>query len=390
MAGLLDFLFQGGQGGGLLGNMGQPQNIMPPQQQAGMMAPQPGGIDPSFFANQLMQGQQPQGLFFNPNTGMAGSIRGALNQIADPEAEGRKQQQMLQNYLALKHLGLQETSMLEKPKVEWQEDESGRKVPYLVKPMGQGISRVPIQGEQPSNTGLPPNVNPKAVSEARGKAYVANEEDAVKGAKAAADIKPIIDEAAAAYEEAHKLGAIGPVAGSAVGRYTATGMAALGDATGLGSTSKATEAARQRYDRAQAALQARATQVQNAGQGAVSNYERELFAKPIPNLQALDPAEAMNVFKQMQAQTEQTVKAGRIPTLGQAPAVSAVLDRPSIPGGMQPPAPQVAPAPQPIKVTTQAQYNMIPPGQTYVAPDDSVRTKGGGGQQPQQPMGGLY
>lgn len=333
--GLFDFLMGGGQGGGLLGNMGnQPMDVRPPIQQQGML---PQGIDPSFFAQQAIQ--QPHGLF--NGGGLMGGLQAGLSQIADPM--GERQQQAIRNFIALQQLELQRKSLEDKPQVVWQEDETGRKVPYRVGAMGGGVTQMPIQGATVAPSTVPPGYSEKVAKEARTKAFVANEEEAVKAAKAAADLKPIIDEAAAAYEAAHKLGAIGPVAGSSwLGRPLDMGIAAVGNAIGLEqksqpgnqATSKEMEAARQRYDRAQAALQARATQAQNAGQGAVSNYERELFAKPIPNLQALDPVEAMNVFKQMQAQTEQTVSAGRIPSLGRAPQVGAVLDRPSIPGGL--------------------------------------------------------
>src|SRR5690348_15057974 len=105
MAGLLDFLFSGGQGGG--GALGQlPPSYGQAQLQGPSGNPYPGGMDPSVYALRALQSQSPGGLFFDANSGPIGSLRGALNQIADPE--GRQRQQAVQNYIALKQLGIQE------------------------------------------------------------------------------------------------------------------------------------------------------------------------------------------------------------------------------------------------------------------------------------------
>jgi hypothetical protein len=385
--GLFDFLMgQGGQGGGLLGFGNQPMQINPEMQQQGQGLLSMQGQMPPGMSMPGMPQQGPQqygglmGMLGVPNNGFMDSMRGSLDQIADPM--GQRQQNAMRNYIALQQLELQRKGLEEKPQIVWQDGPDGSKVPYRVGAMGSGITQMPIQGQPPPNPNappVPPGMDPKIFKKEITEAEVKNQQEAVKSAKAAAELKPIIDEALAAYEEAHKVGAIGPAAGSAwLGRPADTAGAMLEQGLGLpNQISTKREAARQRYDRAQAALQARATQAQNAGQGAVSNYERELFSRPIPNLQALDPVEAMNVFKQLKAQTEQTVNAGRIPSLGRAPHVEGVLNRPSIPGGLTAPQPPAgAPAPPAAPQGPAAQPSLqgarrAPDGNYYV--DDPAR-----------------
>lgn len=399
MAGLLDFLGLQSGGGGLLGlGMPQqqtPQNILPPGMApnlAGNTHPYPGGVDPTIYALRALQNPPQASMFDSPmlsfGLGLAGGntagegLQGAARAAQLYQAQRSQQsQEALKNYIALKGLGIQEKAAEEKPQYQTIEDpQTGIKRLVQIQPYGKGVNYInpnepsaaagTAQPQPPLN--IPPGADVHEYRKKLGADAAANQQEAISSAKVAADLLPQIKEASAAYEEAHKLGAIGPVAGSTPGRYVATGMAALGDATGLGSTSKEGEAARQRYDRAQAALQAKATQVANAGQGAVSNYERQLFARPIPNLTALVPAEAQNVFKQMQAVTEQTIAAGKTSPLSRTPAVAGVLDRPLVREGSPP---QIAPPSQPIKVQTQAQYNTLPPGSPYIAPDGSFRTK---------------
>lgn len=377
MAGLLDFLLQGGQGGGLLG-LGGPQQISPDIQRT-------------------MQAPQSSGLFFNPNEGLLGSIRGGLNQIADPE--GMQKQRALQNYIALQHLELQRKALEDKPQVVWQEDETGKKVPYRVGAMGGGITQVPIQGAPPPNPNappVPPGMDPKVFKKELTEAEVKNQQEAVKSAKAAADIMPLIDEAADAYREVQRLDASGPIVASAPGRYLATGMAALGDATGLGSTSKESEVARQRYDKALAAIQARATAAQNQGLGAVSNFERILYSAQYPSLTALDAGSQQNFWEQMRASARQTIEAAKTSPLSRSPSVSGVLERPPVMPGQggqtqivaPQGGPQIAPPSSPIRVQSKAEYDRLPPGSPYVAPDGSIRTKQGNA--PSMNPRGLY
>lgn len=386
MAGLLDFLFQGGQGGGLLGGMGgqqmagAPMQISPGPQQQMLNVPNAmpqqspsmaGSLDPSFFANQVRQNQQPPGLLFGADSGLLGGLRGALNQIGDPQ--GQRQQQAIQNYLAVK-------AAEEKPQYQVIEDpNTGIKRMVQIQPFGRGVTYVnPTEpggasaapGIDPS---IPPGADVKTVREKRGAAAVANEEDAVKSAKAAADFQPIVDQAVSAYERAIKAGAIGPLAASSV-------MRANEKYNPLASyiVDPEREKARQDYDIAKAALQARITAAQNKGEGQVSNFERQMYAAQFPDLQSLEPQKQLEYLKQIQAQTKQTVGAGRIPGIGQAPQVGAVLSRPTIGGldvapaaGTPPATPQAAP----MRVQNKSAYDALPSGASYIAPDGSLRTK---------------
>jgi hypothetical protein len=292
--------------------------------------------------------------------------------------------------MAMERLKLEQEQLREKPQVQ-KLNVGGDDRLVRVTPDGRSSYLEPTGGQPPDPNAppVPPGMDPKIWRKERTEAEIKNQQESIRSAKAAADLKPWLDEMHDAYEAAHKIGAIGPVAGSTPGRYLATGMATIGDATGLGSQSKELEAARQRYDKAKANVNMRMAAAQLEGQGAVSNFERMLQGAQFPDLTALDPDEQLRTLKHLRNMADQTVKAGKSSPLSSSPSVSNVLDRPVV--GQ--PAPQ--PAAQPIKVTTQAQYNMIPPGQTYVAPDGSIRTKGGGQQRPQQPqqqpmMGGLY
>jgi hypothetical protein len=208
-----------------------------------------------------------------------------------------------------------------------------------------------IQG-MPTQTAeaVPPGVDPKEYRKRLADAHVTNQEAAVKDAKAAADFQPIVDQAVAAYERAMKAGAIGPVMGSAPARFNETyNPLARNEMGGMNPlyADPERENARQDYDKAKAALQARITAAQNKGEGAVSNFERQMYAAQFPDLTMMDPAKGLQYLRQIQAQTKQTVGTGSIPALGQAPVVQNVLDRPSIPGGNQiPPTRQNTPAPQ--------------------------------------------
>lgn len=397
--GLLDFLFsQGGQGGGLLGSLGQqggqqmgpdgmPMQISPgpqqqmlnvpnlPQQQPMMpsqgmpgMTPQnqapgmAGSLDPSFFANQVRQNQQPAGLLFNADSGLLGGMRGALNQIGDPQ--GQRQQQAIQNYLAVK-------AAEEKPQyMKVQDPNTGIDRLVQIQPFGRGASY--LNPNEPGGQGGPPQPNPaipagadvKTYREKIGAAAAANEEDAVKSAKAAADMQPHIDKMTAAYERAIELNAIGPYAGSTPARmlnkYVVGGEG---------------EKARQDYELAKAAVQARITAAQNKGEGAVSNYERGLYAAQFPDLQMLDPHSGLATLKQIQQQTGQTIGAGKIPSMGQAPAVAPVLNRPAVGAPSSPAGPAIAPPSGAIRLTSKAQFDMLPSGSTFIAPDGSTRRK---------------
>lgn len=403
MAGLLDFLMQGQGGGGLLGfGQQQPMNIQPPQQQAGLMMQQPQGIDPQMFAR-MVQPQQPS-MFDNPlvhlGLGLAGGntagegISNGLKGLQGYQAsQQQQQQQALANYVGLTKLQLEQKAAEEKPQYQKLMGADGQEHIVLLQPYGRGANYVNPQGAPPTDPTLPAGVNGKAVAEARGKAFAANEEDAVKSAKAAADLQPHINEMHDAYDAAIKAGAIGPVMGSAVERANEKYNPLM--RMGLIGNPQA-EAARQRYEIAKSAVQARITAAQNKGEGAVSNYERSMYAAQFPELTAMDPETQIKTLRQIRDQNQQTIAAGKIPSIGQAPQVGAVLNRPAVAppaAPMNPPgpppqagappqaapaspsAPAIAPPSAPIKVTAKAQFDMLPAGSLFIAPDGTTRRK---------------
>jgi hypothetical protein len=169
----------------------------------------------------------------------------------------------------------------------------------------------------------PPGMLPSQAKEYRqemakqtAKSQIANQEDAVKSAKAAAEMKPAIDEMVAAYKDLIKGGGIGPVVGSGVGREVQA-------VTRIGAGN---ETVRQRYDTALAKVKALVTAAQNKGEGQVSNFERQMYGAQFPSLTALDPQTQLPFLLQLQKATEQTVNTGRNSLLG-APGP---FDRPEI------------------------------------------------------------
>ncbi len=247
-----------------------------------------------------------------------------------------------------------------------------------VDPYGKGFSTIrptqlqtPAVGGQPGQSVVSPPVPPgvvneKAYHEGIAKDAAANQQDAVASAKAAAAAQPLIDEVMASYKAAHELGAVGPVTGSTPGRYLATGMSVLGNATGLGSQSKDLEAARQRYDKAVSALQMHANAFK--GQGQVSNYERSLARAQYPDLTALHPEDQVAILNNMAQENRRTIEAGKMSPLSQTPAAGAVLDRGAITPGTQTQAP-------PMRIPNKATFDALPSGSVFIAPDGSTRRK---------------
>jgi hypothetical protein len=162
------------------------------------------------------------------------------------------------------------------------------------------------------------------VREKRSQAFVSNEEAATQNAKAAADFKPLMDQAVSAYERATKAGGIGPIVASVPGRF------------GGAIAHTGAEKARQDYDTALAGIQARIVAAQNKGEGQVSNFERAMYASQFPNLQRLDPEDQIKYLKQLQAHTNQTIETGGKSMLGKQPSI--VTNRPAIGNAEQPAA----------------------------------------------------
>ena len=218
------------------------------------------------------------------------------------------------------------------------ETQSGIKTPMLVN-KNTGALRAPTPQElQVIQQGgeLPPELIPKVAREAQSKAYVANQEQMVEGAKAAADFKPQIDQAVIAYEKAIKAGGIGPIVGGTPSRF---GAAIIGTDA---------EKARQDYDTALAGINNRISALQLKGQGSVSNFERQMASSQFPTLTKLDPADQIKYLKKLQADTDQTIAAGKELMLGKQPGT--VLTRPAVEAGKTAPPPAPAgPAPEQIK-----------------------------------------
>lgn len=194
---------------------------------------------------------------------------------------------------------------------------------------------------------IPPGADPKTYRVETSKKLVANEEDALKSAKAAAEFKPLIDQAVEAYKKATTMGAIGPFVGDerarAVNKYTIQSDA---------------EKQRQIYDRALSALQIRISAAQNKGQGQVSNFERQMYAKQFPDLKSLNPEDQVKYLEQIQSDTNQHIAAGSGGALANSPSSQAALNMPSVFNGS---SPQSGP-PQPGKTVVNGyRYKGGPP-----------------------------
>ncbi len=193
-----------------------------------------------------------------------------------------------------------------------------------------GYRLIPVQGMDPNQGGAPapPGVNVQAYRKKLGQVAATNEEDTFKSAKAAAEFKPFIDQAVSAYEGAAGKGGIGPIVGNPIARsvnqYT------------LGTDA---EKARQNYDQALSNVQLRITAAQNKGEGAVSNFERQMYSKQFPDLQALDPQQKLQYLKQIQSITDQAISAGQSSPLATGQIGERALTRESVFPGAKPAKP---------------------------------------------------
>lgn len=200
-------------------------------------------------------------------------------------------------------------------KLENPEDPTGVKRPVVFNPQSGATTAVPVGAP---GVDVPPGVNGKTLAQQRAKDIAANDEDAIKSATAAAELKPYLDKMHASYAKLIKMDAIGPLVGNTVGRTI--GSVFHTDA----------EAARQEYDTSLAAVRARITAAQNKGQGAVSNYERQLYSAQFPGLDATDPNSQLPFLKQIRDSTEQTIAAGKKVDTSKRPAVGGKLERPPV------------------------------------------------------------
>jgi hypothetical protein len=255
--------------------------------------------------------------------------------------------QQQQRALQERQVKIAEKAAEEKPQTQKIVDPvTGMERLVTIQPFGRGATYLnpgepgsaPGTGSAPVRPpGIPDTADVPTYRKHMGEEAAKNQQEAVASAKSAASAQPLIDELLASYKDAVKAGAVGPVVGSTPGRYAATGMAVLGNATGLGSQSEALEAARQRYDKAKSALQLHANAFK--GQGAVSNYERSLASAQYPDLTALHPEDQIAILENMASEGRRTAEAGKMSPLSQTPAVNELLTRSPITPGTQTPAP---------------------------------------------------
>jgi hypothetical protein len=236
----------------------------------------------------------------------------------------------------------------------------GTKMPVVFDP-GSGKIRPATSeevGAARQNGDLPPEVSSKVVKNERSQALVKNEEAAVSGAQSAGNLLPVIDAAIESYERAAKLGGVGPNVASPPSRFVAARF------------STEAEVARQDYERALAAIQANRTAIQNKGLGAASDFERKLYAAQYPSLDAASSKNQVEILKQLKADAEEAVAEGKKLMLGKQPGVR--MDRPPVRGG----ADQVPQTPGPtLPRFGTPEFDALPPGAPYIAPDGSVRAK---------------
>jgi hypothetical protein len=150
------------------------------------------------------------------------------------------------------------------------------------------------------------------------------EADAVKDARAAADLQPLLDDVTRSWEALVNFRRFGGV-------QTGTGMLAGSEAARLPQRflSTSEEQLRQGYERTLAALRARITGTMNQGQGAVSNYERQLYNQIFPEFTTSNPQGELATLRQLQQKNAQTIKIGAETELGkQQPGLFA--ERPAI------------------------------------------------------------
>jgi hypothetical protein len=178
----------------------------------------------------------------------------------------------------------------------------------------------------PASTGPDVAVTPsfKAQRQELGKKTAEIQAEQVKDAKAAADLQPLLDDVVNSWEKLSRFRregvntALGPVVGSDIGRAP----------TKLFGGSEE-ERLRHTYEQALNTLKAQATAAFNKGQGAVSNYERQLYAAIFPGFTTTNPEYDLAYLRQMQDKSRQTAKLGRETEIGkQVP--SYLTERPKI------------------------------------------------------------
>lgn len=177
----------------------------------------------------------------------------------------------------------------------------------------------PAQYGERQKAEAPAQEEAKAQATKIGQEKAVAEADAVKDAKAAVELQPLLD---AATDNWRKLIEFRRFGGAEPGSGLQTGTGFLAGSTParlpqkvFGSTE---EQLRGAYERSVAQLRARLTATLNKGEGAVSNYERQLYNEILPDVGTVNPGYDYRVLQQLQARGKQVAGVGRETGVGKA------------------------------------------------------------------------
>jgi hypothetical protein len=104
----------------------------------------------------------------------------------------------------------------------------------------------------------------------------------------------------------------------------------------------------------------------------VSEWERKLFGLALPGFTDLDPQEQIRVIKDLRETMVSDMKSGRASPLSATPAMSQEMNRGAQQQGQTTPAQAAQPSGRPV---SKAEYDALPSGAQYMAPDGKMRTK---------------
>jgi hypothetical protein len=311
-------------------------------------------------------------------TGRAGLLGGGISEALSPglaDKRTERESRRLQQLILMKQLQQPKEMEVDDPQ------RPGYKIPILRYPDGR-TERIQIPALPGGQGGTMPVggqgnalLNSRVADEARTKAAVEQEADLVKSAATASRMLPQMDAMLEAYQKMNQTGAIGPFVGSDAGRFISKfvpsdpKMNPFGSGALFPGLTAEAEAARQNYDRRKSPIQAYITRATNKGQGPVSEWERKLFGLALPGFTDLDPKEQIQVIKDIREQMAADVKSGRASPLSGTPTMAQEMSR----GDVRPQQPQQQRGgARPISRT---EYEALPSGAQYMAPDGKMRTK---------------
>ncbi len=308
--------------------------------------------------------------------GFLGGLQGALNQIADPE--GLQKQRALHTMIALEDLRLRRQAAEEKPSVVWHPDANGNQVPYLVQPMGRGVSQLPIQGQATQAT------NPYS----QGKTTAEESQAALFGDRAASSHGTI-----SKFEDFYNRPG-GTAAGLLEKKLPETAFNLL-----AGNDQQQLMNAKRSF--VNALLRRESGAAINAGE--FTSYDKEYFPQPGDSAQVIEQKRQHRqeviegLFRSAgprytppsgyisRKEEEGTPKSGNYSGVGAWGAPYRVQQPGGLPLTTAAPsaAPAAAPTAVPVpaapggprRVTTQAEWATLSPGTQYIAPDGKLRTK---------------